>query len=381
MTIRKANTDDLPRILELRDLARGIMRQDGNPQQWPVGYPTDETFRRDIEQGHSYVIEDDARLIATWAFIPGPDPTYSAIYDGAWLDDTRPYHVIHRIASTPDSHGVMDALLRFCFSQADCPAGGCLPCKNIRIDTHRDNHIMRRALLRHGFTYCGIIHIANGDQRLAYQKLVNNTQLLYTVGHSNQSQEDFLAQVQKYHINCIVDVRSIPVSKYAPQFNQDNIKVFLEHHKIHYLHFGNEFGARRTDCIDNSGQVNFELAIKTPAFRRGVERIQQGLQRGFHVALMCSEANPLECHRFSLISRFFHEHGLDVCHILKDGSVATHSAMEREMIDEMLHARNHLLPEIDQLFGTYTLEDQRRDAYRVKNKEIGYRPHSDTGID
>ena len=99
-----------------------------------------------------------------------------------------------------------------------------------------------------------------------------------------------------------------------------------------------------------------------------------GLQKGFCISLMCSEANPLECHRFSLVSRYFYDNGLDVQHILKDGELASHESLEKEMIDEYLHSRKPKLADIDQLFGSYTAEDQRRDAYRLKNKEIGYKP-------
>ena len=175
MNIRKANIGDLKRILELRDLARGVMRSDGNLSQWPEGYPRTEKFRKDITEGNCYVMEEvgepegtvpaeqeRGEVVATWAFIPGPDPTYSIIYDGQWLNDTLPYYVVHRIASTPESHGVMEAVLRFCFSQTN----------NIRIDTHRDNHIMRHLLRKHGFTECGLIHIENGDERVAYQKII-----------------------------------------------------------------------------------------------------------------------------------------------------------------------------------------------------------------
>ena len=79
MIVRKATLEDLKRILELRDLARGIMRANGNHDQWPEGYPTEDTFRLDIQLGHSYVMEEDDNIVATWAFIPGPDPTYSII--------------------------------------------------------------------------------------------------------------------------------------------------------------------------------------------------------------------------------------------------------------------------------------------------------------
>lgn len=197
---------------------------------------------------------------------------------------------------------------------------------------------------------------------------------LYSVGHSNQSQEEFLELLKRHDINCIVDVRSVPASKYTPQFNMEPLKWFLRANDIHYLHFGDEFGARRTDCLDAEGQVNFEKAVETPSFKRGVERLMNGLQKGFRISLMCSEANPLECHRFSLVSRYFYDNGLDVQHILKDGELALHASLEKEMIDEYLHSKKHRLAEIDQLFGSYTKEDQRRDAYRLKNKEIGYKP-------
>ena len=88
---------------------------------------------------------------------------------------------------------------------------------------------------------------------------------------------------------------------------------------------------------------------------------------------MCSEADPLECHRFSLVGRYYHEEGLDVNHILKDATISSHETLEQEMIKNYLHSRKPLLPNIDELFGTYTAEDQRRDAYRLKNKEIGFR--------
>jgi len=201
-----------------------------------------------------------------------------------------------------------------------------------------------------------------------------NKYRLYSVGHSNQSQEEFLQLILAHGVNCIVDVRSVPASKYTPQFNMDPLKWFLNSRGILYLHFGDEFGARRTDCLDEDEQVNFELAVKTPNFNYGVERLTKGLEKGFHISLMCSEANPLECHRFSLVSRYFYDNGLDVQHILKGADLASHKALEKEMIQEYLHSKKHRLPETDLLFGTYTEADQRRDAYRLKNKEIGYKP-------
>lgn len=178
--------------------------------------------------------------------------------------------------------------------------------------------------------------------------------------------------LKKHDVNCIVDVRSVPASKYTPQFNMEPLRWFLKSHDIQYLYFGEEFGARRTDCLDANEQVNFEMAVETSNFKRGVERLMKGLEKGYRISLMCSEANPLECHRFSLVSRYFYDNGLDVQHILKGAELAPHKDLEDEMIQEYLHSRKYHVPEVDELFGSYTLENQRRDAYRQKNREIGF---------
>ena len=141
------------------EAAKGIMRSSGNRDQWKDGYPTREIIEDDIRKGYGFVVTDGSAIVAYFAFIPSPEPTYSYIEDGAWLEDTLPYHVIHRIGSTPDSHGVFNSIMDWCRAQDP----------NLRIDTHRDNHIMQHCILSYGFKYCGIIYLANGDERLAYQ--------------------------------------------------------------------------------------------------------------------------------------------------------------------------------------------------------------------
>jgi RimJ/RimL family protein N-acetyltransferase len=144
------------------------MRQSGNLLQWGDDYPSAGVFKHDIDRGCSYLVEscdnhveNGKTPVGTFAFIPSPEPTYAKIYQGSWIDESQLYFVIHRIASTPTSHGVMKAILDFCFSQTN----------NIRIDTHRDNVIMQHLLDKYGFTYCGIIYLLNGDERLAYQRV------------------------------------------------------------------------------------------------------------------------------------------------------------------------------------------------------------------
>ena len=155
-------------IMKVMDAAKKIMRQSGNMHQWGEGYPSETVIISDMEKHGGFVIEDDSCIIGYFAFLPSPEPTYSKIYNGDWIDDTLPYHVIHRIASYPEAHGIFSSIMDFCFSHDS----------NIRIDTHQDNRIMQHNIEKHGFTYCGIIYLANGDERLAYQK-VNDKPVLH----------------------------------------------------------------------------------------------------------------------------------------------------------------------------------------------------------
>ena len=145
--------------MEICGEARSIMRSDGNMSQWTGGYPSEEVIRSDIDGAVGYVIEDGDRPEGYFAFIPGIEETYLKIEEGQWLDDSLPYCTIHRLASTRTSRGIAEACFRWCREQ----------CGNIRIDTHRDNRIMRHCIEKFGFTYCGIIHLLSGDPRLTYQ--------------------------------------------------------------------------------------------------------------------------------------------------------------------------------------------------------------------
>ena len=150
-------------IMIVMEAAKKIMRQSGNMYQWGEGYPSKAVITADMEKHGGFVVVDDGKVVGYFAFLPSPEPTYYNIYKGKWMDDRKPYHVIHRIASCPDAHGIFSSIMDFCFSLDT----------NIRIDTHRDNKIMQYNILKHGFTYCGIIYLLSGDERLAYQKIVS----------------------------------------------------------------------------------------------------------------------------------------------------------------------------------------------------------------
>ncbi len=159
MDIRIAHDEDLAEVMAVLAAAKGIMRASGNDGQWVNGYPSEEVILEDIAKGNGFVVLDGGRIVAYFAFIASPEPTYARIYGGDWLNDSIPYHVVHRIGSYPEVHGIFKTVMDWCFERDP----------NIRIDTHRDNRIMQHCIDSYGFTYCGIIYLESGDERLAYQ--------------------------------------------------------------------------------------------------------------------------------------------------------------------------------------------------------------------
>lgn len=145
MKIRLSQTEDIPAIMAIYDVARQFMKDQGNPTQWDGAYPS------------AGLIEEEGQLVGTFAFIIGEDPTYQVIEKGAW-HFTEPYGTIHRIASNGQVRGLSRQVFDFC----------CQQIPYLRIDTHADNQTMQAAVLNYGFRECGIIHVADGSPRLAY---------------------------------------------------------------------------------------------------------------------------------------------------------------------------------------------------------------------
>jgi RimJ/RimL family protein N-acetyltransferase len=160
MIIRKSRPEDLNKILTLYEEAREFMRQNGNPNQWGNQYPPISLVTEDIERERSYVCCDNEEIVGVFLYEMGPDETYEVIYEGDWLNKDQ-YAVVHRITSSSTTRGVASFCLEWCFEQFP----------NIRIDTHRDNIPMQRMLKKNGFQECGIIHLLDGAERIAFQKV------------------------------------------------------------------------------------------------------------------------------------------------------------------------------------------------------------------
>lgn len=162
--------------------------------------------------------------------------------------------------------------------------------------------------------------------------IVQDQPTVFTIGHSNHSSERFLALLQGAGITAVADVRSIPRSRRWPQFSRGRIERWLAEAGIAYVFLGAELGGRPDDpALSREGHPDYDLMAATPMFQAGLDRVLDGAAR-YRIALMCAEREPLDCHRFLLVSRRLHERGVRLRHLLADGSIEPHEATEVRLL-------------------------------------------------
>jgi uncharacterized protein (DUF488 family) len=159
----------------------------------------------------------------------------------------------------------------------------------------------------------------------------SKTSRVFSIGHSNQTLEDFLTLLERYGIEVLVDIRSYPYSKFTTQFNSPELKTAVTRSGLKYLFMGKELGGRPDDLAlyDETGRVKYWQVARTALFLEGLSRLLKG-QETYRVALMCSEEDPQGCHRHLLVSRVLAERGVEVGHIRGDGSLQTEAELRNQ---------------------------------------------------
>lgn len=145
---------------------------------------------------------------------------------------------------------------------------------------------------------------------------------IYTIGHSNITIARFIDLLRSYSIQVLVDTRSQPYSRYAPQFNRESLKTSMEQVGITYLHFGDQLGGRPRGAryYLPEGTVNYDRLAEAPFYQEGIERLKREAE-GRCLAIMCSEADYRNCHRYKLITRSLVKEGVEVHHIVHSGEL------------------------------------------------------------
>lgn len=146
--------------------------------------------------------------------------------------------------------------------------------------------------------------------------------MLYTIGHSNHALDHFLGLLRRHAIFALVDVRSRPYSRWAPQFQKNRLADSLKQCGIEYAFFGKALGGRPESkrYYDETGHLDYARRAQAPDFRQGIEWLEEHAGN-LRTAIMCAEEDPGRCHRRLLITPALQERGVAVMHIRSDGQL------------------------------------------------------------
>ena len=182
---------------------------------------------------------------------------------------------------------------------------------------------------------------------------------VFTVGHSNHSWEEFVILLLRHRIDEVADVRSVPYSRHASHFNHDDLQPALDVIGIGYEFLGNILGGRPADrsCYDENGQVRYDRVTKADFFDDGIRRVIH-LANDCRVVLLCTEKEPLECHRTLLVAKELEERGVTVQHILSDGVLESHSASIDRLLDlfNLPHDGDMFRSKVDAISDALTIQ-------------------------
>ena len=197
---------------------------------------------------------------------------------------------------------------------------------------------------------------------------------IFAIGHSNYPYDKLINMIKKYDINCVVDIRETPYSKYNIQYNKEAFNESLRNSGFIYIYMGKEFGAKRTnkDVYTQEGYADFEKVAKEDIFLNGIERLKKGCQMGYRIVLLGAMQEPIRCHRSILVGKVLNKEGFDVKYIMHEGNLAYQEDIEESLLDKYFSDRKQL--SIDNLLGSaLTIEEMIQEGYKLANKEIGYR--------
>lgn len=189
---------------------------------------------------------------------------------------------------------------------------------------------------------------------------------LLTIGHSNLAADQFLAQLKAHGVTAVADVRSVPFSRRFPWFSNRTLAERLQSKGIAYVMVGDALGGRPANpALYRDGIADYEAMAATADFRAGVDRVVAAMAQ-HRLCLMCSEREPLDCHRCLLVSRVMAQRGFAIGHILGDGPVEPHSATEERLLAGLRPGAGG-----GDLFGDR--ESRLAEAYRRRARRIAAR--------
>lgn len=204
---------------------------------------------------------------------------------------------------------------------------------------------------------------------------------IYALGHSNYPFDQLIDILKKYNIDCVVDIREIPYSKYNTQYNKEFFQQNLKKLGYTYVYMGEEFGAKRKtrESYNDEGYADFKKVILEDNFKKGIERLKDGCNKGYKIVLLGAMQEPIRCTRGILIGPQLIEVGFDVKYIMHEGCLKSQSDLEEQLLDKYFDCRNQIT--IDNLLGNgLNRKDMLEKCYDLANKEIGHRMEKLTSL-
>jgi uncharacterized protein (DUF488 family) len=189
--------------------------------------------------------------------------------------------------------------------------------------------------------------------------------MIFTVGHSTHSLQDFVTLLKKAGITAIADVRSAPYSRYQPQFNREALSQSLADSGIQYVFVGDLLGGRSPNPEDYfNGRVVYSRLKSSEGFAEGIQRVIMGSHK-FELALMCTEKEPLDCHRTLLVAQALTEQGVSVSHIHNDAHLESHEDALSRLLRMFKLEESDLFQSHEDLVAEAILKQENKVAYKV----------------
>lgn len=173
---------------------------------------------------------------------------------------------------------------------------------------------------------------------------------IYSIGHGTKPIEEFIKELHSFDIKYLVDVRSSPFSKWASQYNQQELRHSVESGGIRYIYMGDSIGGRPQDesCYDEEGYFDYKKMADVPSFQAGVQRLVNANMQHINVAVMCSESEPSVCHRSKLIGReLYAKYGINMKHIIDIGKFISEEQILITLTKENWRPEGNLFGEVE----------------------------------
>lgn len=201
-------------------------------------------------------------------------------------------------------------------------------------------------------------------------KAMIKAESIYTIGHSTMRIDEFIMLLKKHMVTALVDVRSSPYSRHNPQFNRDKFEDSLKDHGIKYIFMGDALGARSDNpSCHEGGRVFYARLAEQAEFKKALDRIQEG-SKEYRIALVCAEKEPLDCHRTILVAEELRKKGMDIVHILHDGSLEPHEKTLDRLLKRLNITKEDMFIDADQRVGDALKRQEEKIAYREQDSSF-----------